>query len=71
MDGANPGQVVLGSMRKQAEQDMESQQATFSVWVPACRFLPLSSYPDFPILMDCELLGIHISSQLKHMTSTV
>jgi hypothetical protein len=57
MGSAIPGMAVLGSIRKQTEQDMGSKQKAASLhglcMAPAHRLVPvppgssLSSYPDF------------------------
>ena len=48
MGGAIAGQVVLGSIRKQAEQASKLHTSMASAVAPASMFLPcLSSCPDF------------------------
>jgi hypothetical protein len=48
MGGATSDVVVLGSIRKQAEQASKQHPSTASASAPASRFLPcLSSCPDF------------------------
>jgi hypothetical protein len=50
VSGAIPGMMVLGSIRKQAEQGRGSKPVSSmaSASAPASKFLPcVSSYPDF------------------------
>jgi hypothetical protein len=52
--GAIPGLVVLGSIRKQAEQASKQHLSMASASAPASRFLPcLSSCPDFLQCLGC------------------
>jgi hypothetical protein len=53
-----PGQVILGCIKKQAEQAMRSKQvSSISLWL-LLQFLPLVSSPEFlpwlPLMMDYE-----------------
>jgi hypothetical protein len=55
MSGATSGMVVLGSIRKQAEQAMESKPVSSTHPWPVCQLLcPGSFYPSVPILISFD-----------------